>query len=84
MPPIDPPRTPPQGPIFGARGPASASPAPMRAPDPRDDESTTELDAELARAEASVRSASVGLWLVVIVAAVLALGVVAASLFMQR
>jgi hypothetical protein len=64
---------------FGTRGGSAP-----RGPETRDDESVAELDAELVRADAHVRSASVGIWLVVIIAAVCAVGFVGASLFMQR
>jgi hypothetical protein len=66
---------------FGARPGAGAA---ARAAPARDEESVAELDAELVRADAHVRSASVGLWLVVIIAAVCAVGFVGASLFLQR
>ena len=84
MAPIDAPGRP-TGPArnFGTRPGAPGGGTP-RDPEPRDEESVAELDAELARADAHVRSASVGVWLVVIIAAVCVLGFVGASLFMQR
>ena len=81
--PADPAASPPSAPAFSPAASAARAPARAPVPSPDDEDAATELDAELVRADAHVRSASVGLWLVVIVAAVCALGFVAASLLMQ-
>ena len=81
--PANPAASPPSTPAYSPAPAPVRSPARAPIPAPDDEDAAAELDAELVRADAHVRSASVGLWLVVIVAAVCALGFVAASLLMQ-